>query len=877
MYTTEEQLKAAYALNLCKVSISQIVDYNDINILEQEYENILNNLNLEQMPKDDTLLDTLNKILDTITYFRISEGDKKMIDAEYQHKMKNAVWSAIPRMGMIFASGNPVAMALTLAAQVGVGYMNYRRNRAEYQFGKDEKTWQLQRSAIDQLNGLQKQLFTTAWKLSDEYKFPDEFRLTEDQIQEYNAILIEPDAHKRYTRLEMIQDKFAAYPQFWYQIGSTANSICHDPRLDHEMSNEYRERALNYFEQYRQLNRFNLLRNDVFTSAWALEYIDLLDLREPGNLEKAKELAATAEKYAGNAMDVLELCAYAQLKLGDFEKAARLFKLLVAKDYNTEITARILSGIYIQKLRNGSDEARNEYRKLSLLTDQRYMLPLPEPGEDWTPEWAEKNAPDDPTPETPELSEITISSIQHIAPDETRTYRNQIIHFQARVNCEGTLEFDSCVLHYNESENADEISLTGTASLTMRKCTVINHGYDEHFFLETKSGEKELLFENCEFISCCYFLSSSRNVNFIQCKMVDIGDNFLSCPYHATVLKECEFLFLQRPVFFPEHNQRDLISCDTAKVSQCVLKGPFQISTPEATEEFLSTRKLGDSLHVFLYMKQGFITNSSFAGFNRVLSVGDYENKVLISQSVFEHCAECLFANTISGVVVKITDCRFDHCSEICMNLVKGSQIQNCQFNDCVSKLFKTGYYGGVKFSFCEFNNWQASKEIESDSFFAGKMLEFHRVKGKSGMESLVKDCSFNGMLAHTFFLIGGRAVEQISGPAVRVESCSFQNCVSERSTKKLIREYDIYFGMFKKEKEQRVVSISDCRGLDKVNMSGSRAENVVKKDKNSTGEIIGATVALAIAGVPGIAAVTGMATVKAVQCALKDDEFHNE
>lgn len=47
---TSEQLKAAYALNLCTVSVSQIIDYNDVNIMEQEYEAILNNLNLEQMP-----------------------------------------------------------------------------------------------------------------------------------------------------------------------------------------------------------------------------------------------------------------------------------------------------------------------------------------------------------------------------------------------------------------------------------------------------------------------------------------------------------------------------------------------------------------------------------------------------------------------------------------------------------------------------------------------------------------------------------------------------------------------------------------------------------------------------------------------------------
>lgn len=36
--TEREKITAAYALNLWTVSISQIIDYNDINVLNQEYD-----------------------------------------------------------------------------------------------------------------------------------------------------------------------------------------------------------------------------------------------------------------------------------------------------------------------------------------------------------------------------------------------------------------------------------------------------------------------------------------------------------------------------------------------------------------------------------------------------------------------------------------------------------------------------------------------------------------------------------------------------------------------------------------------------------------------------------------------------------------------
>ena len=101
--------KAVYALNLCMVSISQIIDYSDLYVLEQEYEGILNNLNLENMPKDEALLDILRQILDTITFFRIQEGEKKFIEQEYQSRMKTAIWSAVPNCGVILACAEPKA------------------------------------------------------------------------------------------------------------------------------------------------------------------------------------------------------------------------------------------------------------------------------------------------------------------------------------------------------------------------------------------------------------------------------------------------------------------------------------------------------------------------------------------------------------------------------------------------------------------------------------------------------------------------------------------------------------------------------------------------------------------------------------------------
>ena len=393
-----EKLTAAYALNLWTVSIKPIIDYNDINIMQQEYDSIMNNLNIEKMPKDNVLLDIIREIMDQITYSLAENGDKKMIEREYQHQIKNAIWSAVPNVGAIFATSNPVAMGITLATQVGIGYMNYRRNKAENDLKYERTKWEIQKNHMLHLNGLQKQLFGTAWSLAERYKFPDEYRLTERQIQEYNMALIESNPIKRYNFLNSMRSNFNAYPPFWYQLGSTANSIYQNEMYSQnlDMQAQYRALALEGFLKYEKLNTFNLLRYDVMTSAWALEYIELLGLNQNNNPEKARSLIEIAINYSGGQLDIVELCAFACLRIQDYNNAIKYFAQLVNKHYNCDINTQILSGLYIRQILSGDSrakQARMEYNQLSYILDdedKQFIIPLPLEGtkiEEWKPAW----------------------------------------------------------------------------------------------------------------------------------------------------------------------------------------------------------------------------------------------------------------------------------------------------------------------------------------------------------------------------------------------------------------------------------------------------------------------------------------------------------
>ncbi len=395
-YTEEEKVRAAYALNLCTVSVSQIIEYRDLRFMEQEYENILNNLNLEMMPKDEALLDILKQILDVISYFRIEDGERKMLEKEYRHKMKNAIWSAVPSPSVILSGKGAglFGLATTLALSVGTGYMNYRKEKAGIELEKDRKEWELQRSALEQLHGLRRELFETAWRLADRYGFADDLRLSERRITQYNEILLDENPVRRYERLCFIADCFKAYPPFLYHQGSAALQAAYDA-AEESICNMHLENAVTHFEEFVRLSgkENKLLREDPTVAQCAFEYIAALDMKEKAGLldqdkgesadalkSKKTLLLDMARRSAGNALDTLQLCAVNYMALGETERAKELLRMLVNESYNTASNAQLLSALYVAEAKaeeQGIDsEATTRYRELSKMLPEVALYPM---------------------------------------------------------------------------------------------------------------------------------------------------------------------------------------------------------------------------------------------------------------------------------------------------------------------------------------------------------------------------------------------------------------------------------------------------------------------------------------------------------------------
>jgi len=473
-----------------------------------------------------------------------------------------------------------------------------------------------------------------------------------------------------------------------------------------------------------------------------------------------------------------------------------------------------------------------------------------------------------------EFEEITIGSAVHIPAGTAQTYDHKIIHVQAPINCEGSLEFHSCVIHYGEIEWNVKIELAKSASLTMQQSTIENHSCSKESFIVADGfseydtpnyPSKVIEFRDCEFINCWRFLETQkRPVKINNCHILNAGAYFIkACDVESVISLNCsEFTYEKEPDFYPERAARitlnifnnAVLDVDVLKMTECRVDGLLHINNPNADLERVGF--YSDIIHFCSgsrYDGELQITNSSLEG---CVSLFDDYAKVSISQSVFLHCGNILAGGLFGISSVELRECRFDNCSKIGLEL-ENSKILYCQFNTCFQQLFSTSKKGGVTFENCEFNNWQASNKTRPDdneqSSGTLDMLHFKR-EDKNCASSSVVNCSFNGVIANDCFIISGYQLYKLKyGYVANVENCKFDHCTTKRESRKIIKEYLIpYFKFIKPNEAEIGVYLRNCSGLDFVNMSSGTVENFTPKTQISTGQPIGMTTKVENAGVLG-------------------------
>lgn len=453
--------------------------------------------------------------------------------------------------------------------------------------------------------------------------------------------------------------------------------------------------------------------------------------------------------------------------------------------------------------------------------------------------------------------QVIIKKAISIAKGETKLFENSDIHLKAIITCAGKLEFNHCTMHYNEYRFANGIELSSDASLSFKDCSIICDGLDDDTFIRG-DGCEQLSFENCTFKDCSNFLcinldGITRSFNMSHCQLVNCFDKFISVDMVESATSSItDTKIVEDDV--ADFNQENGLFCGVINLIKIhVLDDGLTCTLANNTVEEKNSFKragvkagLSDNEIAYFDVENAEIKQCSFLNANNCIAL----NNGKITDCKFTSCCNVIASNNCSpDKALTVDSCHFDSCTLIlstCLNYT----ATNCSFTNCYGRLIMPGNYdcGSAMISSCTFNNIKYMDGTKNEDLISGMpcslaaddSMKFYGVDAcitfsfndEDGKANQMFNCTFDGAeLGEDIFLI--QSVGNVDydalliklhrhkphGKVAYIKDCTFKNITTHRSTGKIIKEYVPYDTTFKKGHNFKATIVSDCNGLDNVQM----------------------------------------------------------
>ena len=346
-----DPLYTMLALNVSIVSVTETIHYGDRLVLDQEYRNIVNNIRFADIEADEELVSLFQSLLSVLHDGLLRETEKEAFLRTYERKVKRTLVDSLA--GASSTAGTAYNALLEGALAVGTTYFDHKNRMEDYRIELGRDLWGLDRERQVLLNDLQKQLLSASWRLQRRYGLDDALRLSQDDLATFNDALTDGDGERRLRRLERMQNRFVAYPPFWYVLGRTAQEL---GRLDEARA------AYETFER----NWRPILRYDPFRAAVAMNQAQLRGPDEDEALARDLEVLLAQSRTEEGANRLYAGLRY--LAMEETERARACFQQNIDEGYERELNVWIL-----ESLRGGTSPqelARELEREAQSLTEK---------------------------------------------------------------------------------------------------------------------------------------------------------------------------------------------------------------------------------------------------------------------------------------------------------------------------------------------------------------------------------------------------------------------------------------------------------------------------------------------------------------------------
>ena len=181
------------ALNMAVVSVHRILATQSRAVLDDEYQNIINNLSLGNIRSDPEITKLYEKLLDITSRRKLRSEEADRLRKIYSEQAKRSLSGALSDFGknsaaMIREDGSVSAFFGSFSSLVSVGaasYFKFQTGGVTRQGTLDDNLYRLKAEDLADFNDIQKQLLSSSWNLMNRYSLPESYRLVQSSVDDF--------------------------------------------------------------------------------------------------------------------------------------------------------------------------------------------------------------------------------------------------------------------------------------------------------------------------------------------------------------------------------------------------------------------------------------------------------------------------------------------------------------------------------------------------------------------------------------------------------------------------------------------------------------------------------------------------------------------
>lgn len=217
-------------MNYCINSITNVIHYKSMPLLEHEIDQLLNNLTMEQIVGLYEVQSFRSTMIEKISALQITEEEKEVMKRVQEMKRENLLYQSIsnslnPTLLLTGGGNNAKQLAFMAIVSVARAAVEYKSASNEADIEELQAMWKYRKADLENFAELRQKALDLVYDLFQKYGLNERDRLTEATSTLFSQIIAEEDPHARVRKLLDNRRTFQGTADYYYYLGMAYTDI----------------------------------------------------------------------------------------------------------------------------------------------------------------------------------------------------------------------------------------------------------------------------------------------------------------------------------------------------------------------------------------------------------------------------------------------------------------------------------------------------------------------------------------------------------------------------------------------------------------------------------------------------------------------------